>query len=801
MRYRLLPLLVVLVMGLGLGLAPARAAEQQREPWQSYQLLDSSLFQAQLGVTLGDRNQGAQALGRATTAVRLLAGAPGSTPAARQGLERSLSELRSAIQKGAATPVAIATAQTQAAALALSFAASVAEARKGDARSAQAWLLVRGFKGVTRYSHPDATASVAVRSLQDGVISSTRAARVIEVDLLDTYESLLRDALADAAESTRSGYPAKTGEAAASAVGYWTIIRPAYLEQRGPMAASRLDRVLGDLVSSASANKPTAVRALTSRARDDLLAFRAAPLSEAEQARRAGQLTRFLGLVPIEYARGVAAGVVTVPIEIQEAITFRDGAAGAFGDLQSYLARADSSATSSAQGALDRLQSLLGDAERGTSVADVETIRSTTTEALANLDAAYPEEWKGDNTQADFDVIATLLQKISASLAVGDYRRAESSRLEAYATFELGPEQHLRGLAPSLFQRVEGLFWYGADGKDGLAQLVRRNATTDDTAATLVALDLALKESAEAIGEGASKPTVIANTAIITFREGLEAVLILAALMASMVGPHRKYRRPLLAGALLALVASAVTWVIAQTVLRSLNRYGERLEAIVSLVAIGVLLLILNWFYHRVYWQENLQGLHRKKKSILAGAGLSLAAAQVVGLVVLGFTSVYREGFETTLFVQALTLEAGAFTVLQGIAIGLAATVAVGVVVMALERKLPHKKMLIVTGMMITWVLVVLVGQTVQVMEKVGWLPVTPIQGLHLPYWTGIWLGLYPTWEGLGAQAAAAVFVIGSYIAAEQLRRHKRTRNLATPLAPAAAKQPDESIALPGRST
>ena len=407
---------------------------------------------------------------------------------------------------------------------------------------------------------------------------------------------------------------------------------------------------------------------------------------------------------------------------------------------------------------------------------------------------------RADNTQADFDVIATLLQKVGAAVASADYRRAESSRLEAYATFELGPEQHLRGLAPSLFQRVEGLFWYGADGHDGLAQLVRGNATGADIAATLAALDLALKESAEAIGEGASRPTVIANTAIITFREGLEAVLILAALMASMVGPNRRFRRPLLAGALLALVASAVTWVIAQTVLRSLSRYGERLEAIVSLVAIGVLLLILNWFYHRVYWQENLQGLHRKKKSILSGAGLSLAAAQVVGLVLLGFTSVYREGFETTLFVQALTLEAGAFTVLQGIAIGLAATIAVGVLVMALERKLPHKKMLIATGLMITWVLIVLVGQTVQVMEKVGWLPVTPIEGLHLPYWSGVWFGLYPTWEGILAQTAAATFVIGSYFAAEHLRRRKRQRILNKPSHQLLVAQQPEQQASPSTS-
>ena len=270
---------------------------------------------------------------------------------------------------------------------------------------------------------------------------------------------------------------------------------------------------------------------------------------------------------------------------------------------------------------------------------------------------------------------------------------------------------------------------------------------------------------------------------MIVFREGLEGVLILAALMASMVGPQRRYRRPLLAGVVLALGASIVTWVVAQTLLGSLARYGEKLEAVVSLIAIGVLLLILNWFYHRVYWQENLQDLHRRKKSILAGAGLSLAAAQVVGLVALGFTSVYREGFETTLFLQALTLEAGAWTVLQGVMIGFAAVVAVFFLVVSLERRLPHKKMLIVTGVMITWVLVVLVGQTVQVMQKVGWIPVTPIEGLQLPYWTGVWLGIYPTWEGLIAQVAAATFVVGSYFGAETIRRRKRSRILRAPAA------------------
>ena len=112
---------------------------------------------------------------------------------------------------------------------------------------------------------------------------------------------------------------------------------------------------------------------------------------------------------------------------------------------------------------------------------------------------------------------------------------------------------------------------------------------------------------------------------------------------------------------------------------------------------------------------------------------LSRRTLAVAGLALLGFTSVYREGFETVLFLQALTLEAGVATVLEGVAIGLAATFAVGILVVALERKLPHKKMLIATGVLITWVLVVMVGTTVQTMQKVGWVAVTPVEGLELP--------------------------------------------------------------------
>jgi high-affinity iron transporter len=265
---------------------------------------------------------------------------------------------------------------------------------------------------------------------------------------------------------------------------------------------------------------------------------------------------------------------------------------------------------------------------------------------------------------------------------------------------------------------------------------------------------------------------VVTNSAIIVFREGLEAVLILAAITASFVGVRRKLRRPVLLGAAGGLLASVLTWALAQTLLESLERYGEKLEAVVGLIAIGVLLLITNWFFHRVYWSEWIGKFHRRRRRLEAAGFVS---AQVIGLAVLGLTSVYREGFETVLFLQSLELSAGTATVLEGAGLGLAMTLGVAVITFALQRKLPYKRMLIVTGVLIGFVLVVMVGQTARTMQGTGWIPITPLE-IDPPYWLGLWFGVFPTWETIGAQLGAMVFVIGSYVLAQELRVRRPRR-------------------------
>jgi high-affinity iron transporter len=97
----------------------------------------------------------------------------------------------------------------------------------------------------------------------------------------------------------------------------------------------------------------------------------------------------------------------------------------------------------------------------------------------------------------------------------------------------------------------------------------------------------------------------------------------------------------------------------------------------------------------------------------------------------------------------------------------------VGMIVFRLQKNLPYMKILIITGILIGSVLLQMVGSTVHVFQVVGWLPIHVISSLDLPYWLGTWFGIYPTWEGLGFQFVAMVFVVGSYYLAEGMRKHK----------------------------
>jgi high-affinity iron transporter len=748
-------------------------------PWQAADAMRVDLFEAQSQLLFGER--GGVAVKEAQRQLRgpLRRGLAANAPTVLREVERSLSDAKRAVADLDEVGLAAARGQIVSALRRGALAVSIAAARSGNAAKARSWLQIRDFRQTTRFTRPGVDATAALQQLAAGEASPHYAVIQIEKDLLDTFQARLLTNLDEAAQAAERGFDGRFAETAAIANGYWLAIALEYGEQRGEAERRATSRDFEQLAAAGAAADRTDFGAVRQRIETDLKGFTAAPLTPDEQVNRASQLTRFLDLVPKEYDKGTSDGRVTVAFEIQEAVAFMDGVEAAFSDLEPVLLDRNPAAVKRIEASFAELREDVDNAQQNVAVVPQEELDAARDLAADEFERISPQEWTEPSDEADYELVDISLDQLEAAASAGQYEAAEQARLAAYGFFEFGPELKLRAFDPQLALEIEGLIWYGANGQAGLADLVAEHAPTPDIRETRIVLDEELADARALTGDGASAMTAITNSALIVFREGLEAILILAAITASMVGPRERLRRPVYRGALLALPASILMFLLALLLLDSLSQYGEKLEAVVGVVAIGVLLLVMNWFFHRVYWTEWIKG-HRDRGKALTGAALATGAgaATVAGLYTLGFTSVFREGFETVLFLQALQLSSGTGVVVAGVALGLVITGIVGAVTFALERKLPYKKMLVVTGMLIALVLVVLVGNTARTMQGVGWLPIHPVD-IELPLWMGTWLGIYPTVETLVAQALAFCFVIGSYFAAEWLRKRELRRAVA----------------------
>lgn len=261
------------------------------------------------------------------------------------------------------------------------------------------------------------------------------------------------------------------------------------------------------------------------------------------------------------------------------------------------------------------------------------------------------------------------------------------------------------------------------------------------------------------------------DIAVLVFREGLECILVLAAVTASMTGPRLMYRKPVMSGAAIAFLATLATWFIAVRVMKQLSQSvpALHLQAATGLLAVIVLLVIMNWFFHKIYWGGWIRAHNRRRRSLLDPATTNSRLNW--GLVLLGFTSLYREGFEVVLFLQSYHLRLGGNVVLKGTLLGLTLTGMVALLTFVLQQKLPYRKMLITTGILLGVVLLVMVGEQAQEMQLANWISTTPVPLLEpiLPPWTGLWFAIFPTYETLAAQFLAALLVIGSYYAARRV--------------------------------
>jgi len=249
-----------------------------------------------------------------------------------------------------------------------------------------------------------------------------------------------------------------------------------------------------------------------------------------------------------------------------------------------------------------------------------------------------------------------------------------------------------------------------------------------------------------------------------------------------MAGASPRHQ-PIAGGAGLAIGATLITWFVLVGILNLISGTTSELniQAATGLLAIVVLLIIMNWFFHKIYWTGWISLHNRRKKELIntmessrADSARSLAYR---GLILLGFTSVYREGFEVDLFLQNIRLQVGSTRVVLAAAIALVLVAVTGYFTFVAHQRLPYKKMLVFTGIMLGAVLEIMVGEQVNEMQLAGWLPVHTFP-LHIPNWMGIWFSLFNNWETVIAQVLAAVLVIGSFYAA---RRDTRKPRAASP--------------------
>ena len=284
---------------------------------------------------------------------------------------------------------------------------------------------------------------------------------------------------------------------------------------------------------------------------------------------------------------------------------------------------------------------------------------------------------------------------------------------------------------------------------------------------------------------------------MIMFREGLEAVLIVAAILGYLEASRNgRYKGAVIKGVGLAVVATIITFVVAAVLINIAPVQRELLEAATAVLAVVMLFYVSFWliarFEHR-RWMEFVKA----KVWTAASTGSTLALAGV------GFTAVYREGFETVLFYQALLSFARGLTqwVVLGAVLGLAVLVGVGFSIFRAGRKVPIKLFLGTAVVLIMVLSVAFAGNAVRSLQQSATIPVTFLEGVpRLPIFLAELTGWHPTAQTLLTQAVLALIYIAGAIWIFVILPRREKRVLPFQTATAAEDVPEVQPASAGES-
>lgn len=279
---------------------------------------------------------------------------------------------------------------------------------------------------------------------------------------------------------------------------------------------------------------------------------------------------------------------------------------------------------------------------------------------------------------------------------------------------------------------------------------------------------------------------------VLLFREGLEAVLVVAAILGYLeASRNRQYRGTVLKGVGAAVVATIATFALMTVILDVAPVQREILEAGTTLLAAAVLFWVSFWLVSRLDHRRWMEFVNAKVfAAATTGATLALAAV--------GFTAVYREGFETALMYQALfNMTEGLMSwVLLGAVLGAVALGAVAYAIFKLGRKLPVRRFLTIAVVLVMGLSVAFIGNAVRELQQAAVLHVTFLESFpRLPIFLADLTGIHPTLQSLLAQAALlTVYMAGAvYMFVITPARERRAAS-AAPL-PSGAPVPPQSTA------
>jgi high-affinity iron transporter len=368
----------------------------------------------------------------------------------------------------------------------------------------------------------------------------------------------------------------------------------------------------------------------------------------------------------------------------------------------------------------------------------------------------------------NIDHIRLSLEDMLKQYSKGSYDEAISTSRSAYLDSYENIEVPLRPINPDFTLDMEIKF-------AELRNLIQAKSSYEKVQDKAFEIRQGLDESERLVsGTGVIAPTIAFSTSFsIIFREGLESALIIGAILTYLEAlRNERFKKHVFYGIAIAVSATAVTWFIAQYIIEISGVNRELIEAIAGISAVAVLFWVSFWVLNKVETKKWIEFVKAKVwKATTTGS--------VLVFVMLSFFTVYREGFETVLFYQAMLSFAKymEFYVIAGLVLGLAIIVGVVFLIRKLGKKLPLRVLFGLTMGIGAYMSIAFMGNTIRSFQEAGYIPTTHMIGIiprldiNLVKMTGI----HPTLETTVAQILLlSIYLIGSlYILVLQPKRKK----------------------------